>query len=118
VLIFRRITMLEGGADVNVRNKYGKTPLHYAAKSGTPENITALLEAGADVNARDMDGWTPLYYAAEFGTPENITALLEVGADVNARDEGGKNPFDFAEDNPNVKGTGAYWKMNDARYNS
>ncbi|WP_292250982.1 ankyrin repeat domain-containing protein, partial [Marivivens sp.] len=40
------------GADVNARTEDGRTPLHYAASFGTPENIIALLNAGADVNAR------------------------------------------------------------------
>jgi ankyrin repeat protein len=76
---------------------------------------TPLAEQG---NARDDDGQTPLHCAAWLGTPKNIAALLAAGAEVNARDKDGKTPFDFAEDNPKVKGTDVYWKMNDARYNS
>ena len=42
--------------DVNVRDKDGLTPLHYAASDGTPDNIAALVSAGADVNARSSGG--------------------------------------------------------------
>ena len=37
---------LDGGADVTARSKSGQTPLHSAARMGTPENIQALLGSG------------------------------------------------------------------------
>ena len=49
-------------------------------------------------------------------TAEFVTVLLEAGADPNARDSDGKLPFDYAEDNEQLKGTDAYWKLNDARF--
>lgn len=58
-----------------------KTPLHDAAKNGTPAVITALLEAGADPKARDKDGKTPLHVAAyRTETSRHINALLIAGA--------------------------------------
>ena len=83
--------------------------------SATGEVVTALLEAGANLEARG-EGQTPLHWAAMFGTGEAVTALLEAGADPNARDNDGKLPFDYAEDNEQLKGTDAYWKLNDARF--
>ena len=55
---------LDGGADLMVRNKYGETPLHYAARFGNPAKIQSLLDADADVMAWDRSGETPLHYAA------------------------------------------------------
>ena len=106
---------LQAGADPNARDKRGWTPLHLAAMSATGEVVTALLEAGANLEARG-DGQTPLHWAAMFGTGEAVTALLEAGADPNARDNDGKLPFYYAEDNDQLKGTDAYWKLNDARF--
>ena len=63
---------LDAGADVMARDKFGQTPLHWAAEFGTPENIQAFLETGADVMARDVGGYTPLHWAVSSGTPENI----------------------------------------------
>ena len=67
---------LDGGADVMARDKFGQTPLHWAAEYGTPANIQALLAAGPDVMARTELGHTPLHYAAYSSNPPNIKALL------------------------------------------
>ena len=108
--------LLEAGADPNARRESGWTPLHSAS---TAEVVTALLEAGADLEARaGLFGSTPLHRAARNGTAAMVTALLAAGADPHVRDSDGKLPFDYAEDNDELKGTDAYWKLNDARFQS
>ena len=59
---------------------------------------------------------TPLSLAGLGGSAGAVTALLEAGADPNARDADGKLPFDYAGDNEQIKGTDAYWRLNDARF--
>eukprot|EP00755_Sulcionema_specki_P016599 Sspe_Gene.62419::Locus_35032_Transcript_1_1_Confidence_1.000_Length_1224::g.62419::m.62419 len=54
---------------VNVRDKSGLTPLHYAAHFGCYEAGRVLLLAGADVKAEDIHGHTPLD-KAESRVPE------------------------------------------------
>ena len=51
---------LATGSDVNVKNKFGLTPMHKAARFGQKEVVELLIAKGADVNAKNDDGVTPL----------------------------------------------------------
>ena len=102
----RAQTFLDRGADVNVKDERGMTPLHYAQlNQQNLELLTLFLEAGADANARGVIG-TPLFYAAAYNkNPEAITLLIEAGADVNAKNENGGTPLHAAagwNSNPEV----------------
>ena len=44
----------DGKADVNARDVYGSTPLHFAAYHNYPEEVELLLNAGADKDAIDV----------------------------------------------------------------
>ena len=77
------LTELAVGDGVMGRNKYGGTPLHRAARHGSPTHIKILLEAGANVNAVDLNGNTPLIDAAE--STKNVEILLEAGANIHAQ---------------------------------
>lgn len=95
---------LDAGADVNARNKYGRTPLHDACRDGRPETARLLIDAGADVNVKGKHGDTPLHKACEFGNEgrtDLARLLLEKGADVNAKSGNGNTPLDVAmQDHP------------------
>ena len=47
-------------ADVNVRDKHNRTPMHRAAQFGHLEAVKLLIRLGADPKAEDENGWTPL----------------------------------------------------------
>jgi len=51
---------LDQGADVDVMDEYGFTPLHLAQMHGLDETVELLLEAGADPNCPMPPGGTPL----------------------------------------------------------
>ena len=54
--------LIETGADPNIANARGQTPLHSAAWSSSVDVVNALLAAGSDPLHRDNRGRTPLQY--------------------------------------------------------
>ncbi len=81
--------LLEGGADVNARDKSGQTALSYAARYATePVLLQKLIVAGADPFAKDKHGFTPLMIAAQYNTqPEIVLALAKHGGNSAAQTE-------------------------------
>ena len=69
--------LLKYGASPDVRDGWGKTPLHNA---NSPAVVEILVRAGADVNARDHKGRTPLQSAKEWRNKPVIEALKRCGA--------------------------------------
>lgn len=78
--------LLELGADVNVIDTYGQTPLFWAAGQKSREVIRILIDAGADVNLADPEGVTPLDAACRLDvTGRNARLLLRAGAQHSPR---------------------------------
>jgi ankyrin repeat protein len=57
--------LIEQGADVNMAQAGGYTPLHQAAAAGRADLTRILLEAGADPATLCHQGKTPADYARE-----------------------------------------------------
>ena len=114
--------LVAAGANPRTRTQDGETALHRAAARWKGlEVVAALLAAGADPMARDARGATPLHSAASADLNEDnprgtIDALLGAGANPLAEDEDGTTPWDLAQENDKLKGSDAYWRMNDARF--
>jgi ankyrin repeat protein len=89
-------TLLEGGADIDMRGRDGMAPLHCAAKKGYAKVTSMLLQAGAAIEIQDNSRKTPLHWAAHNGCSEVIKTLLENGAYLEARDDYGRTVLHLA----------------------
>jgi hypothetical protein len=66
------------GADPNVREQGGFTPLHAAAQNDDLDTVRLLLLGGADLTLKNQDGKTALDVAMDAGN-EKASALLGEG---------------------------------------
>ncbi len=57
--------VIKEGANVNIKNKNGETPLHRAVRLHYIELAETLINYGADVNTEDEHGITPLHTTTE-----------------------------------------------------
>ena len=78
------------------KDRYGYTPLHWAAFMGHTDVAKLLLANGADVNATNDIGETPLHVAANQGHKDVAELLLASNADVNATDDFEPTPMHIA----------------------
>ncbi len=74
-------SLVREGADVNIRDRRGETPLLYAAVVGSPDAMNFLIASGADVNAQNEFGATALIWSAT--DLAKVKLLVEHGARVN-----------------------------------
>ena len=73
--------------DVNARDTFGRTALHYACSAGQLELVKVLIENGADVNQKNNGGETPLIKACAFGEVLIVEYLLTLtNVDVKTLD--------------------------------
>lgn len=82
--------LLQGHANPNTPDRYGRTPLHLAAKGGFLPAAQELLDHGADPNAQDIKGKTPLHLAVCSSEPSSLQIvhlLLAVEAHPDAPDK-------------------------------
>jgi ankyrin repeat protein len=118
--------LLNAGADPNLFDDAGRTPLHHAAENSQAEFIPLLLAKGANPNAKDKTGETPLTLIFKRGSglaggimdqlrdagaesPEvdlfdairandltAVKALLDQGVNVNTKNGAGSTLLSFA----------------------
>ncbi len=94
---------LSSGANINVKNSDGMTPLMLACFNGNRELAEFLLEKGAKVDVKDSDGWNALMWATRHDNIELIDCLVRHGANVNYHDGDGWNALFHACTKGNLK---------------
>jgi ankyrin repeat protein len=76
--------LLERGADLEMQDKEGLTPIFYAVQSKSLEIFYFLKEKGANLFHVEKQGRTLFYWTASLGRMELLDVLLQAGLDPNA----------------------------------
>ena len=89
--------LLYKGADPNIRNFAGTTPLWLAINTGFTDAAEGLIAKGARVNDPGPAGETPLIAAVHQKNIDLIRVLIKAGADPARADNSGRKPMDYAQ---------------------
>jgi len=91
--------LLRYRAEVDIRDKFGQTPLHYAVEYNLSIMVTILVAYNANINAistPQTKSPTPLLIAIEKQYYSMIKQLLDTGADINLSNSEGDTPLHLA----------------------
>jgi len=85
------------GVDINQKDEYNKTALHYCAEYDLDQTAQFLIHEGAEIDP--LEGWhkrTPLHIAAEYNKQKVALVFLENGASIEICSNHGKSAVDYA----------------------
>mgnify|MGYP000287744902 CR=1 FL=1 len=68
---------IKSGLNINERDSYGMTWLHWASQFGFKDTIRLLVKNGGHINAQDFFGRTPLNYADDYPSNNDIMTLIK-----------------------------------------
>ncbi|CAF1027311.1 unnamed protein product [Adineta ricciae] len=76
----------KANGDINARDKYLLTPLHYAVAQNKLSGVKQLLTLGADIEAEDRQGIRPFHLACKEGYIAILEYLIEHEVEIDATD--------------------------------
>jgi len=91
-------TLIQGGANIEVKGDNEFTPLIYAAYNGYLDIVKYLVEKGANLEAKGDHGETPLIWASHKDNSDVVKYLIEKGANIEVIDDYGFTSLLWATD--------------------
>ncbi len=88
--------LYQQGANVNLADNAGVTPLIQAVQAGWVEGVQKLIAHGARVEVANNTGETPLMFAVHARNTELMRVLLQAGASPDRTDHSGRSARDYA----------------------
>ncbi len=88
--------LISNGANVNVRDNRGVTPLVAACELGFIEGVDQLIQSGARVEDANNTGETPLISAVHRRDLALVRLLIKAGANPDRPDNSGRSARDYA----------------------
>ncbi|KAG7415553.1 Protein TANC2 [Fusarium oxysporum f. sp. rapae] len=97
--VVRLLLLMTGKANIDTKDREGRTPLWWATKKGHEAIVRLLLDRGARTETANIGGQTPLLWAAERGHEAVVRLLLDRGAHTEATDIWRATPLSRAAEN-------------------
>jgi ankyrin repeat protein/tetratricopeptide (TPR) repeat protein len=88
--------LLDYGADIEARDKWGNAPLLLAAVNHQTAIVDLLIASGANQEVKNDDGLHLIHSASRAPYPALMEKLLDKGADIEAKDKYGQTPLYMA----------------------
>jgi ankyrin repeat protein len=90
------LMFLKRGADIDVEDYTGSTPLFYTMNNKRLLILSALLEKNANINHINFNGKSLLHFAAFYGNETLVDFIIKNRADIKIIDKKGKSPLHHA----------------------
>ncbi|ORX42663.1 ankyrin [Piromyces finnis] len=87
------------GLNINIKDNYRFTPIHYACYKGNENIVKYLIKNGVDPKIKNEDGRISLHFAcgAEKENVNLVKYLIEdIGLDINTQNKDGCTPLHYA----------------------
>ena len=88
--------LIDLGANIELRDDEGRTPLLYASENGYFDAVKFLLSKGANINATNKSGQNVLHLAARGDSLQTLEMLASYGANTKKIDDNGHNLLHIA----------------------
>ena len=84
------------GIELNMLDRWGRSPLHYAASTPGTTISRMLIAGGTNLSHMDLNHATPLMYALDDGMVKTIDLLIAMGASCEGVDKEGRSTLHYA----------------------